>query len=586
MKLTKKFRKMSMTLAAVAIGFVVISSCKKEETIGPAPVISVGAPSSGLAGSTATITASIVAENGLKSLQVLKNGADFDYKTYNAGSTADSYSKVYVLENLAAGAIINFTFIVTDYKDLTTTAGPQTITVATVPSKQIIDVSGTLSGNVSWAADKIYRLKGFVRVGEDLTVDGQPTKTGVLTIEPGTIIIGERASKGTLIVQRGSKIMADGTAVKPIVFTSERNPGEREPGDWGGLVICGKATNNLPGGKAELEGQYGGFHGGTDDNDNSGILRYVRVEYAGVPINPNQEVNSFTFGSVGRGTVIEHVQASYGLDDSFEWFGGTVNCKYLVAFRGLDDDFDMDNGFSGFMQYGVGIRGTTQADQSGSNGFEVDNDGSGSANAPFTSATLSNFSLIGAKATNATSISPQFQNGMQLRRNCKLKVYNTFVTAYPNGIYIDGANTAANAAAGDLILKNVVVAGVNAWGTDGFGGGTTTNPHGYPIRDINTSSPAGDLSIGGMKPTDWFLTSAFGNKLLLKNDNTGINQTIFSAAPSFVLTIGKADGLEKGGSVSGLNSFFEATDFIGAFKTTDWTAGWTEFNPSVKDYTK
>ena len=129
--------------------------------------------------------------------------------------------------------------------------------------------------------------------------------------------------------------------------------GTKEPGDWGGLVICGRASNNQPGGVFELEGGYKAFSGGgtsPDNADNSGSLKYVRIEYAGVPVNPNQEVNSLTLGAVGSETTIEYVMCTYGLDDSFEWFGGTVNAKYLIAYKGLDDDFDVDFGFSGFVQ--------------------------------------------------------------------------------------------------------------------------------------------------------------------------------------------------------------------------------------------
>jgi len=561
------------------------TSCKKEDEIFAAPTVTAGASASGLAGQVMTITASLKAENGLKSIQILKNGAEFDFKTYPAGVKADEYSKAYTIENLSAGSLINFTFIVNDYANLTTLGGPQVITVSSVPVKQIVDVTGILEGNVSWTKDKIYRLKGFVRVGEDKTKDGVPTKTGVLTIQAGTVVIGERSSKGTLIIQRGSKVIAEGTSTEPIIFTSERAIGEREPGDWGGVVVCGKAKNNLPGGTGELEGQYGAFHGGTDDEDNSGVLKYVRIEYAGIPINPNQEVNSLTMGSVGRGTKVEYVQCSYGLDDSFEWFGGTVNGKYLVAFRGLDDDFDVDNGFTGNVQFAVGLRGATQADQSGSNGFEVDNDGSGTTAQPITAPYFSNVSIIGAKASNATSISPQYQNGMHLRRNTKIKIHNTIVTGYPNGIFIDGSTTTANALNGELVLKNVVVAGVDGWGTNGFGDGTSVNPRGFAIRDINTASPPANILIGTMKPSEWF-SAIPGNKILLINTKTGLNANLYGANPTLILTLGQSDGLEAGGSTAGLPAYFESADFIGAFKSTNWTTGWAEFNPNAKDYAK
>jgi hypothetical protein len=353
------------------------------------------------------------------------------------------------------------------------------VTVTAVPPKTIVEVKGTLEGNITWDATKIYKLVGFVRVGEETTF-GSITKTATLTIPAGTVVIGDRATKGGLLVQRGSKLIANGTATNPIIFTSERNVGEREAGDWGGIIICGKAPNNLPdnANDRQLEGGYGGFHGGTDAADNSGSLKYVRIEYAGVPINPNQEVNSLTMGSVGNGTTIDYVQASFGLDDSFEWFGGTVNCKHLVAYKGLDDDFDNDNGFSGYVQYGIGIRGTTQADQSGSNGFEVDNDANGSNNTPYTSAIFANMSIIGAKGNAETSISTLFQNGAQLRRNNKLKIYNSFFTGYPFGIYIDSqrGNAKGNAANGDIVLQNIVLAGVAGWGTNNWGTGAATNP--------------------------------------------------------------------------------------------------------------
>lgn len=561
------------------------SSCKKEDEVFAPPVVTAGAAAAGQVGTVMTISASLQSERGLKALQVLKNGADFDYKTYAEGTKSDQYSKTYTIENLPSGATINFTFVVTDYDDQITVGGPQVITVSAQPVKTVVDVSGIIEGNVTWTKDKVYRLKGFVRVGEDLTKDGTPSKTGVLTIQAGTVIIGERATKGTLIVHRGSKIIAEGTPTEPIIFTSERAIGEREPGDWGGLVLCGKAKNNLPAGTAELEGQYGAFHGGNDDDDNSGVLKYIRIEYAGIPINPNQEVNSLTLGSVGRGTKIEYVQCSYGLDDSFEWFGGTVNAKYLIAYRGLDDDFDVDNGYTGNVQFAIGLRGATQADQSGSNGFEVDNDGSGSAAMPFTAPYFSNISIIGPKAEVATSISPQFQNGMHLRRNTKIKIYNTVVTGYPNGIYIDGSSTQLNAANGDLHLKNVVVAGLDGWGDNGFGNGTNHNPRGYAIRDLNTSSPPADIKIGDKKPSEWFAGIA-GNKILLKRSQTGLNADIFTPKPTLVLNAGGTDGLEKGGSNTGLPAFFENVDFIGAFKSTNWTNGWSEFNPSAKDYMK
>ncbi len=581
----RRLTRTALTLGVLSMALI-FNACKKEEEIGPAPTLTAGNAASATVGSVAKITATINAPEGLKTLTVLKNGQTFDSKVYTGGETTDSYSKDYTVESMPVGSTVVFTFQATDQQNQSSTVATQVITVSAVPAKQVVNVQGVLTGNISWTKDKIYKLIGFVRVGADTTETFSATAgTATLTIEAGTTIIGDRASKGTLIVQRGSKIIANGTADAPIVFTSERAVGQRESGDWGGLVICGRAVNNQSTGDKgiQLEGSYKGWHGGSNDADNSGSLKYVRVEYAGVPINPNQEVNSFTFGSVGSGTSLEYLQASYGLDDSFEWFGGTVSGKYLIAYRGLDDDFDMDFGFRGNLQFIVGMRGATLADQSGSNGFEVDNDGQGTAATPFTAPVISNASLIGPKETNATSISPQFQNGMHLRRNNKIKVYNTVVTGYPNGIYIDGANTQTNANTGDLILNRVVVAGVAGWGAGGFGEGTTTAPNGFAVRDVNTATPAVAITVGTAKPSEWFAAQA-GNKILTTYVGLGLNQSVFQAVtPTF--TLGNGGTLATGGTIP-TGTFFSAATFIGAFGSEDWTAKWSNFNPGTTDYTK
>jgi hypothetical protein len=445
------------------------------------------------------------------------------------------------------------------------------------PSAQVIEVSGDITGTVNWTADKIYRLNGFVRVQ-----DG-----GILNIAAGTVIFGDFETKGTLIVQRGGKIFAEGTASNPIIMTSEKAPGVRQPGDWGGLVMCGRARNNVPGGTAELEGGYGAFHGGTDDNDNSGVVRYVQINFAGIPINPNEEVNSLTMGSVGRGTVIENVLCAYGLDDAFEWFGGSVDGKYLVAYRGLDDDFDVDLGFSGNIQFGLGIRGASLADQSGSNGFEVDNDGSGSGNTPFTSATFSNITIIGPKKTRETPISLQFQHCAQLRRNSRIKIHNTFMTGYPDGLFINGSGSAAAANANELRVRNTILAGVEHWGGNGWGSAGTVfsdapangaqhpnNPRGNALKtdvpdDINMST--------------WFNTAGWGNQLMDKWQDAGIDGSIFDLGTPNVRPA-SGSPLLSGADFSGLPSFFQQVPFRGAFGTTDWTQGWVDWNCALTTY--
>jgi len=316
-------------------------------------------------------------------------------------------------------------------------------------------------------------------------------------------------------------------------------------------------------------------------------LKYVRVEFAGIPVQPDREVNSFTFGSVGAGTTLEYLQASNGLDDSFEWFGGNVNAKYLIAYKGLDDDFDVDFGYSGFVQYGIGIRGATQADVSGSNGFEVDNDGQGSANTPFTSATFANMSIVGPKFEVITGISAQFQNGMQLRRNNKIKIYNTLVTGYPTGLYIDNqaGDARGNAAKGELLLQNVVIAGVEGWGTAGFGTpSATARGFNYPVAEFEQNAGLAPFLIDGKNPSVWF-AGLPGNKLLLDRKTIGISNSLFlTGRPTFTLSAGST--LAGVNLPTTLPAFFTKTTFVGAFNDTDWTAGWAEFNPQTAVYGK
>ncbi|MEN9363874.1 MAG: hypothetical protein RI903_1183 [Bacteroidota bacterium] len=585
-----RLMKVMAVLSVISIAF---SACQKDEEVFPVPTVTSSGALSGIPGATVSVKATISAPAGLKSITVLKNGVAFDTKSFMGTEKTADYAKDYVIEG-AAGTVVTFSIQATDAKNQVSSITPVSVNVTAIPPKAIVEVKGSLEGNVTWTSDKIYKLVGFVRVGQE-DVFGTITKKGVLTIQPGTVIIGDRASKGALIVQRGSQIIANGTATAPIVFTSERLPGEREAGDWGGLVICGQAPNNLPNDATnrQLEGGYGAFHGGTDAADNSGSLKYVRLEYAGIPINPNQEVNSLTLGSVGSGTTIDYIQASFGLDDSFEWFGGTVNAKHLIAYKGLDDDFDTDNGFSGNVQFGIGIRGAAIADQSGSNGFECDNDAAGSANTPFTSAIFANMSIIGAKGAVNIAIDPLFQHGAQLRRNNKQKIYNTVITGYPYGVYIDSqrGNAKVNAANGDIDLQNVILAGVEGWGTGGFGLGWSVNvkPMGVAVpgfENMSSGTNGTAILIGDKSPEDWF-KGLTGNKIVGSNANLGLSTSLWSAGrPTFTLATGTTESLIGPKLKSDLPAFFEATDYVGAFKSTDWTAGWSEFAPQSVVYVK
>ncbi|MGL6267579.1 MAG: hypothetical protein ACRC2O_06615, partial [Chitinophagaceae bacterium] len=204
---------------------------------------------------------------------------------------------------------------------------------------------GTISKDSTLTADKVWVLNGYVYVANNAT----------LTIQAGTKIISDVTNKGALLIERGAKINAVGTAAKPIVFTSGKPAGSKAPGDWGGIAICGKAKTNRSS-TPVIEGGLDRPFGGTDDLDNSGIMSYVRIEYAGIAAFPNSEINALTLAGVGSGTKIEYIQTAYANDDAYEFFGGTVSPKYLVAAYTADDDFDFDFGYTGKIQFAISLR--------------------------------------------------------------------------------------------------------------------------------------------------------------------------------------------------------------------------------------
>lgn len=368
-----------------------------------------------------------------------------------------------------------------------------------------VTVQGELTTNDTWTSDKVYLLKGFYYVRAGAT----------LTIQPGTLIRGDKDTKGTLIIEQGAKLIAEGTIDHPIVFTSNFAPGSRAYGDWGGVILCGKAMINSPGGTAIIEGGPTSTYGGSDNADNSGSLKFIRIEFPGIPFVPDKEINGLTFGGVGSGTQIDYIQVSYSGDDSYEWFGGSVNCRHLIAYRGWDDDFDTDNGFSGMIQFGVSLRDKDIADPgSGSNGYESDNDANGSANTPVTSCILVNMSVFGPEYTLNTSVNSNFKRAMHLRRNTSLNSYNSIFTGWPTGLFLDGTATQANATSGKLKLQNCVLSGMGSFFVSPF-------------------------------ERNFFMTPTFGNDTIATNDLLQINDPFNLAQPNFLL---KSESALNGGS--------------------------------------
>jgi hypothetical protein len=324
-------------------------------------------------------------------------------------------------------------------------------------NKPIVEVTANITANTTWNSDKVYLLKGQIFVTDNAT----------LTIPAGTVIMGDKDSQGAcLVITRGSKLIANGTKTSPIVFTSNQAIDARTKGDWGGIVILGKATNNQAGGQAYIEGYANSTntqHGGNDDADNSGSLKFVRIEYCGYAYQPNQEINGLTLGSVGSGTTLENIQVSYCNDDAFEWFGGTVNAKYLVAYRNLDDDFDTDYGYRGHVQFALGVKDPTIADNpsvSTSEGIESDNDATGSNAIPQTSATFSNITLVGPlRGDILSTLAAGHRRAVRIRRNSAQKIENSIFIDFKTGLHIDGIACETNATTNNLVFKNNIIAG-------------------------------------------------------------------------------------------------------------------------------
>lgn len=299
-----------------------------------------------------------------------------------------------------------------------------------------VPTSTTLSGNITatttLTSDKEWILKGYVYV----------TDGAKLIIQPGTTIKSDISEKGALIIERGAQILAEGTAAKPIVFTSGKAVGERTPGDWGGVVLLGRATTNRTS-EPTIEGGIGRPYGGTNDLDNSGILKYVRIEYAGIAAMPNSEINALTLGGVGSATIIENVQTIYANDDAFEFFGGTVNAKNLYAYATADDDYDFDFGYRGSVSYSVSKRDPQFVDSGDAgNGVECDNDGTGSTATPFTHPKLDNMILFGP--FDVASLA-NHNLGLRWRRATQFSMTNSKIIGYQKGGFSIESNETAQA---------------------------------------------------------------------------------------------------------------------------------------------
>jgi hypothetical protein len=385
-----------------------------------------------------------------------------------------------------------------------------------------------------------------------------------LTIQPGTVIQGGMGS--VLVITRGAKINAVGTVDKPILLTTDQPSGSKTAGYWGGLLVLGNAPINVnvnstpPATEAEYEAfttaQPEGMFGGTDPHDNSGTLKYIRIEFAGFSFIQDREFNNLTLCGVGDGTSVDYVQVHGGSDDGVEFFGGTVNVKHLVSSQNQDDGFDTDNGWEGKAQFVVvqNISHPTVPPEA-TNGYESDNHGTAASYeaAPRTLPTMYNVTLIGDKDLGAGGL----DYAAVFRRGTGGHYFNQVWVNFKSGIEFRDAATKTQLDAGNLFIKNSILFNNDT-------SATNMPPAQPPVNNVPVD----------IDEASYINNAAWSNRV---NVDPGLPATMMSkTAPSFKPSAGAA--VLTGGATPPNDGFFDATaTFVGAIGTTDWTAGWTAY---------
>ncbi|MCX6591147.1 MAG: hypothetical protein NTZ56_06455 [Acidobacteria bacterium] len=406
-----------------------------------------------------------------------------------------------------------------------------------------------ISSNRTLTNDRAYRISGIVQV----------TNNAVLTVQPGTFIIGTPGSQppSVLLVTTTGRLMAEGTRSRPIIMTSSQPFGQRQRGDWGGLIMLGKARLNDPSGSLFIEGlpdSPDNRYGGDDDNHNCGSLRYVRVEFAGSLLRPNEETNSFTWGGCGKATKAEYLQATYGLDDSFEWFGGNNDAKYLVGTYGADDYIDTQIGYRGRIQYVVGVANSDLSNR----GIEADNYERDFAARPLGKSFMYNFTFVGNAHLGSASRGYDEADApcIYTRRGAggiynNMLCYNWTTRTYGGA---DFASIEPNMANGDYSISGVV-----SWDN---GRNVTPTPRANTIEDQ-------------VLPAFLPYAQNAARKLVFANPN--LRRPLEYSDPDFRPRLG-SPVLRTGWTLSPDDGFFDQfADYAGAFNLVDWTEEWTVF---------
>ncbi len=435
-----------------------------------------------------------------------------------------------------------------------TSSGGNTSSGGTDNGRPQETIEGDITANRTLTKDKNYLLKNIVAVKPGAT----------LTIEAGTVIKGDNATKAILLVEAGAKIQAVGTAEEPIIFTSQAAEGSKKPGDWGGLVILGKAPTNWRDGSGNpTQGAVEGIlkagttpqkYGGDDPNDSSGTLQYVRIEYSGVVVATDNEVNGITFAGVGRGTKVDHIQVRKTLDDCFEFFGGTVDAKYLACQHNQDDGFDFDYGYTGRLQFLVLQQDPNH--EGDDNGVESDNNAEGNPYEPFTSPTVYNMTLIGK---NKSVGGAQF--GLLLRKNTRGTYRNLVVSGFQAAIDVrDDIGAEGALSLSNSLVWNAVGAGASYTVTDhiAFIEDKTAVPDELSEADAKKYKARPDWVEDTTNEVDWFKAQG-GNKF---DVDPAIPSLFNGSAPVFGPTTSLTDG-----AATPPAEFFDATaTYKGAFK--------------------
>ena len=476
-----------------------------------------------------------------------------------------------------------------------TSSATATATVTySITANPTVTLSGSIAASRTLTPDTNYVLRGFVYVNSGAT----------LTINAGTKIVGDTTALGSaLFVLRGARIVANGTATAPVVFTSQRSAGNRSPGDWGGLVIVGNGRANRTG-NVIVEGSNGSvvganqagtiYTGGTVDTDNSGTLRYVRVEFAGYATLTDAELNSFTFAAVGSGTTVEYVQALAGLDDNFEWFGGAVNGKYLVSYEAGDDHFDGSEGYRGLNQFMIGLQSFYPTPRAGAGavstdpqGFEIDGCNGGGCVAPsggganaqsagrdeglYNMNVFANFTMIGTPT--GVTVPGSGGVGAVLRRGTGGYYLNGVLARWPRGGISLRDSTSNNRFQVDsLIVRNLYFAenGVLASGAN-FDAATSNfgQESAFTARNSNIVVGAGTVTAA----------SLFTSLPTVSGTTTGASFAWSPEASSPIATGGLNSFAADPRIAARVGTFITPTAYRGAAAPggTKWWAGWTNY---------